>query len=113
MSPNCQRKLALLFGGSALVTVAYAGGLVASVDSFGGEAGLAAVGVVYMGACVIAAASPTPGGLGALEAALVAGLTGIGVSPGAAGVRGADVPADGVLASGAARLVLIAPARAH
>jgi uncharacterized membrane protein YbhN (UPF0104 family) len=31
-----------------------------------------------------AAASPTPGGLGAIEAALVAGLTGIGVPPGPA-----------------------------
>ena len=32
----------------------------------------------------IAAASPTPGGLGAIEAALVAGLTGIGIPPGPA-----------------------------
>ena len=28
-----------------------------------------------------AAASPTPGGLGAIEALLVAGLTGVGISP--------------------------------
>ena len=37
-----------------------------------------------MGASLIAAASPTPGGLGAIEAALVAGLTGVGISPGPA-----------------------------
>jgi uncharacterized membrane protein YbhN (UPF0104 family) len=77
-------KLALLAGGSALITLAYIGGLMASVQAFGGHAGIAEIGAVYLGAAVIAAASPTPGGLGAIEAALVAGLTGIGVPPGPA-----------------------------
>jgi uncharacterized protein (TIRG00374 family) len=77
-------KLTLLTGGSALITLAYIGGLVASVQAFGGHAGIAEIGAVYLGAAVIAAASPTPGGLGAIEAALVAGLTGIGVAPGPA-----------------------------
>ena len=36
------------------------------------------MGAVYLIAAFIAAASPTPGGLGAIEAALIAGLTGIG-----------------------------------
>ena len=66
------------------MTLAYVGGLAASVQAFGGGAGLAAIGAVYMAASAIAAASPTPGGLGAIEAALVAGLTGVGLSPGAA-----------------------------
>ena len=48
------------------------------------HAGITEIGAVYLGAAVIAAASPTPGGLGAIEAALVAGLTGIGVPPGPA-----------------------------
>jgi undecaprenyl-diphosphatase len=77
-------KLTLLTGGSALITLAYIGGLVASVQAFGGRAGIAEIGAVYLGAAVIAAASPTPGGLGAIEAALVAGLTGVGVPPGPA-----------------------------
>jgi len=77
-------KLTLLVGGSALITLAYIGGLAASVQAFGGHAGIAELGAVYLGAAVIAAASPTPGGLGAIEAALVAGLTGIGVPPGPA-----------------------------
>ena len=77
-------KLALLAGGSALITLAYIGGLAASVQAFGGGAGIAAIGAVYLGAALIAAASPTPGGLGAIEAALVAGLTGIGLPPGPA-----------------------------
>jgi glycosyltransferase 2 family protein len=77
-------KLAMLLGGSAAVTLAYIGGLAASVQAFGGGAGFAEIGAVYMAASAIAAASPTPGGLGAIEAALVAGLTGVGLSSGAA-----------------------------
>jgi len=77
-------RLALLFGGSALVTLAYTAGLVASVEAFGGGAGIAAVGAVYLTASLVAAASPTPGGIGAFETAAAAGLTGLGISSGAA-----------------------------
>jgi undecaprenyl-diphosphatase len=77
-------KLTLLVGGSALITLAYIGGLAASVEAYGGRVGIVEIGAVYLGAAVIAAASPTPGGLGAIEAALVAGLTGIGLPPGPA-----------------------------
>ncbi len=77
-------KLTLLVGGSALVTLAYIGGLAASIQAFGGGTGIAEIGAVYMAASAIAAASPTPGGLGAIEAALVAGLTGVGLGSGAA-----------------------------
>ncbi|MGZ4436909.1 MAG: flippase-like domain-containing protein [Nocardioidaceae bacterium] len=77
-------KLLLLVGGSTLVTLAYIGGVAASVQAFGADVSLAEVGAIYLGASVVAAAAPTPGGLGAIEAALVAGLTGVGVSAGAA-----------------------------
>ena len=77
-------KLALLFGGSALVTLAYVGALAASIQAFGGGVSIARVGAVYLAAAAIAAAAPTPGGLGAIEAALVAGLTGVGMRPAAA-----------------------------
>jgi uncharacterized protein (TIRG00374 family) len=39
---------------------------------------------VYLGASIIAAAAPTPGGLGAMEAALVAGLSSVGLASGVA-----------------------------
>jgi undecaprenyl-diphosphatase len=39
---------------------------------------------VYLGSSILAAAAPTPGGLGAMEAALVAGFTGVGLDPGVA-----------------------------
>ena len=77
-------KLGLLFGGSALITLAYIAGLAASVQALGGGPGLVVLGAVYLAAAALAAAAPTPGGLGAIEAALVAGLTGVGMQPGPA-----------------------------
>ena len=77
-------KLLSLFGGSAGVTLAYTASLAAAVVAFDGGPSIAEIGAVYLGASVIAAAAPTPGGLGALEAALVAGLTGVGMEPGPA-----------------------------
>jgi undecaprenyl-diphosphatase len=78
------RKLAALFGGSLGVTLSYLGALVAALAAFGGDASVAQVGAVYLGSSIIASAAPTPGGLGAMEAALVAGLTGVGVEAGEA-----------------------------
>jgi undecaprenyl-diphosphatase len=77
-------KLGLLFGGSALITLAYIAGLDTSVQAFGGGPGLVVLGAVYLAAAALATAAPTPGGLGAIEAALVAGLTGVGMQPGPA-----------------------------
>jgi undecaprenyl-diphosphatase len=77
-------KMIMLFGGSALVTLAYAGALAASLEAFGGGPGLVVTTAVYLGASALAAAAPSPGGLGAIEAALVAGLTGVGMAAGPA-----------------------------
>jgi undecaprenyl-diphosphatase len=78
------RKLVALFGGSAGVTFAYAGALAAAVAAFDGGVSFVDVTAVYLGSSIIASAAPTPGGLGAMEAALVAGLTGVGVEGGIA-----------------------------
>jgi glycosyltransferase 2 family protein len=77
-------KMSMLFGGSALITLSYIGALAAAVMAFGGGQPIPTIGAVYLGAAAIAAAAPTPGGLGAIEAALVAGLTGTGMRPGPA-----------------------------
>jgi uncharacterized protein (TIRG00374 family) len=77
-------KVAALFGGSAVVTLAYIAALAASVAAFDGNVSFAEIGAVYLGASLLAAVAPTPGGLGALEAGVVAGLTGVGVESGAA-----------------------------
>ena len=77
-------KMIMLFGGSALITLAYIGALAASVQAFGGGPGIVLIGAVYLGAAALAAAAPSPGGLGAIEAALIAGLTGVGMQSGPA-----------------------------
>jgi undecaprenyl-diphosphatase len=74
-------KMVALFGGSIGVTLAYIAALACTVVAFDGGLSFAQVGAVYLGASLLAAAAPTPGGLGAMEAALVAGLTGIGMDP--------------------------------
>jgi uncharacterized protein (TIRG00374 family) len=77
-------KMTMLFGGSVLITLAYIGAFAASIQAFGGGPGIVLIGAVYLGGAALAAAAPTPGGLGALEAALVAGLTGVGMAAGPA-----------------------------
>ena len=78
------RKVADVVGGSLCVTLCYVGAFVAACAAFGGSAGIPELATVYLGAAALAAAAPTPGGLGAMEAALVAGLVAIGTTPGVA-----------------------------
>ena len=54
------------------------------VRAVGGTLPFVQVAAIYMGGNLLASAAPTPGGLGALEAALVAGLSGLGMPTGAA-----------------------------
>jgi uncharacterized membrane protein YbhN (UPF0104 family)/tRNA A-37 threonylcarbamoyl transferase component Bud32 len=77
-------KLALLFGGSALVTLSYAFGLVYCVQAFGGGPPVAAIIAAYLVGAAIAQVAPTPGGIGAVEAALITGLTAAGLDKEAA-----------------------------
>jgi len=77
-------KAAELFGGSVMLTACYALALAASMKAFGADVALVKVVAVYLGAAAVAAFSPTPGGLGAMEAALVVGLAGVGVPHGPA-----------------------------
>jgi undecaprenyl-diphosphatase len=80
------RQARALLLGSAGVTAAHAVALIVSVQAFGGGVGVARVAAVYLGASGLAAASPAPGGIGALEPALGAGLISMGLTvPAAAG----------------------------
>jgi uncharacterized membrane protein YbhN (UPF0104 family) len=78
-------KLAQGIGGALLLTAAYILCLDASVLALGGSVALASVAVVYLTGSAIGSAVPTPGGIGAVEAALSAGLTAAGM-PGAKAV---------------------------
>lgn len=78
------RKLAAGVGGILLLNIGYCACLIACVWAFGGSAPLAAIAVVYLAGATIGQAAPTPGGLGAVEAALAAGLTAAGIPGGLA-----------------------------
>jgi uncharacterized membrane protein YbhN (UPF0104 family) len=77
-------KLGLLFGGSALITLSYIAALIASIKAFAPGPSLVVVGAVYLASAAVAAAAPTPGGLGAIESALSWGLINVGMPPGPA-----------------------------
>jgi len=71
-------------GGILILNLAYVGVLFACVEAFGGSLSIADVAVVYLAGATIGQAAPTPGGLGAVEAALAAGLTAAGLDAGLA-----------------------------
>jgi uncharacterized protein (TIRG00374 family) len=73
-------KVALLLGGSAFVTFSFLVAMFFSIEAFGGsDLSFAQVGAIYLVATAIATLAPTPGGLGALEAAAIAGLVAAGM----------------------------------
>jgi len=77
-------RVLALFGGSALITFAYAATLGFSVEAFGGGLSLPEICTAFMVAVTIATIAPTPGGLGALEATMIAALAGFGMDHGPA-----------------------------
>ena len=74
-------KLAALFGGAFLGKITTIVSFVLACRAFDVPNSFAHLGLLYMTANTVASAVPTPGGVGAIEAALVAVLTGIGVDP--------------------------------
>jgi glycosyltransferase 2 family protein len=79
------RKLAEGIGGALLLTGAYILCLDVCIRALGGSVALASTAVVYLTGSALGSLVPTPGGLGAVEAALSAGLTAAGL-PGATAV---------------------------
>jgi hypothetical protein len=79
------KRLGLIVLGCAGTTLGAALALWASVEAFGGGATFVTCTVVTMVGGTLASAAPTPGGIGAVEAALIGGLAAFGV-PAAVGV---------------------------
>jgi undecaprenyl-diphosphatase len=82
------RKASQLLGGSVLVLFSSVIALGFALMAFHAHASWLRVTTVYLGGSAVASAAPTPGKVGAVEAALIAGLTGVGVAsaPAVAGV---------------------------
>jgi uncharacterized membrane protein YbhN (UPF0104 family) len=73
-----------LVGGQLGITGSFIFTLAAAVAAFGGGVSFPEIGAAYLVASALGSAAPTPGGLGAVEAALVAALTGYGMASGPA-----------------------------
>jgi uncharacterized membrane protein YbhN (UPF0104 family) len=78
------RKLAEAAGGILLQAAALVFCFYASLQALSIDVNIAALAVVQLVGNTVGTAVPTPGGLGAVEAALTAGLTALGVSSGVA-----------------------------
>ena len=73
------KRLGLIILGCAATTLGAALALWASIEAFGGDTSFVTVTVVTMIGGTLASAAPTPGGVGAVEAALIGGLAAFGL----------------------------------
>ncbi len=74
------KRLAVIVGGCAATTLGNAFALWAAIEAFGGNTSFITVTVVTMIGGTLASAAPTPGGVGAVEAALIGGLAAFGMA---------------------------------
>jgi uncharacterized membrane protein YbhN (UPF0104 family) len=72
-------RLAASVGASLLLNAAYISALLAALVALGAHPALLPTAIVYLLGNFVGSAAPTPGGLGGVEAALAAGLTGMGI----------------------------------
>jgi undecaprenyl-diphosphatase len=81
MGPTMRKPLrsVQLIGGEVAFLAFTAAGIVATLYAIGGSFSVVQVVAVYIVASNLGQLLPTPGGLGAVEGALVAGLTAIGI----------------------------------
>ena len=72
-------RLAIAVGANLLLSVAYSVALIAALWSVGAHPAILATAVVFLAGNTVGSATPTPGGLGGVEAVMAAGLTAIGI----------------------------------
>jgi uncharacterized membrane protein YbhN (UPF0104 family) len=72
-------RLAIAAGANLLLSAAYSLALIAALWSVGAHPAILAAAVVFLAGNTVGSATPTPGGLGGVEAVLAAGLTAIGI----------------------------------
>ena len=72
-------RLAVGVGANLLLTAAYVVALVAALRSVGAHPAILGAAVVFLTGNAVGSATPTPGGIGGVEAVMAAGLTAIGI----------------------------------
>jgi len=72
-------RLGIAVGANLLLSTAYTLALIAALRAVGAHPAILAAAVVFLAGNAVGSATPTPGGLGGVEAVLAAGLTAIGI----------------------------------
>jgi len=72
-------RLAAGIGSNLLLTLGYLVAFIAALNALGAHPALLPAAIVYLAGNTVGSFAPTPGGLGAVETVLTAGLTAIGV----------------------------------
>ncbi len=72
-------RVAISAGANLLLTAAYLLAFIAALRAVGAHPAILPAAVVYLAGNAVGSAAPTPGGVGAVEAVLAAGLTAMGV----------------------------------
>ena len=72
-------RLLLGIGANLLLTLGYVIAFIASLRALGAHPAILAAAIVFLAGNAVASMAPTPGGLGAIEAVLAAGLSAMGV----------------------------------
>lgn len=72
-------RVTISAGANLLLSAAYLLAFIASLQAVGAHPPILATAVVYLAGNAVGSAAPTPGGLGGVEAVLIAGLTAIGI----------------------------------
>jgi glycosyltransferase 2 family protein len=73
-------RMLVLFLGGLTLQLGYVAALYFSTRALGGDVGFTTIGLIYLTVGSVATVAPTPGGLGAVEAVLLAALTGVGMT---------------------------------
>ena len=73
-------KMIELFGGCVTITMGYILALEVAVSAFGAGPAFTSIALVYLVGSMVSSVAPTPGGIGAVEATLIAGLTSAGMA---------------------------------
>lgn len=73
-------RMLVLFVGALALQLGYVAALYFAARALGGEVGFVTIGLIYLTVGSMASVAPTPGGIGAVEAVLLAALTGVGMA---------------------------------
>jgi uncharacterized membrane protein YbhN (UPF0104 family) len=72
-------RLAVAVGANLVLTFAYVLAFIAALNALGAHPAILPAAIVYLAGNTVGSFAPTPGGLGAVEAVLTAGLTALGI----------------------------------